>query len=399
MKKRNRKIIFAALVMAAALAFAGCGKSGGTKEDDLQGAQASETDDAEGGTGGAETGDAEGGTGGAETGDAEDGTGGTESGASDPEGLTEAEALREQMGFYVDGKTLYDANGNPFVMRGINHGHAWFSNQLGTALKAIDETGANTVRIVLSDGDDGAAKTEADSVSDIIAICRNLGMIVVLEVHDATGDNDLESMLNAARYFVDIKDVLIGQEDYVIINIANEWGGDWDSDRWYEGYAQAIPMLREAGLAHTIMVDACGWGQYGKCIDDHGADVLACDVLGNTMFSVHMYGTAGGSEQKIDENMGYALDRNLCLVIGEFGYNHSDGDVKEDYIMARCEELSVGYLAWSWKGNGGGVEYLDLAVDWRGNKLSEDWGEVVVNGPNGIRGTSVPCTVFDAGGQ
>lgn len=302
-------------------------------------------------------------------------------------------ALKEQMGFRVDGRTLLDANGNPFIMRGVNHAHTWFASELGTALKAIQETGSNAVRIVLSDGAQWT-KTEAQTVADILAICRNLGMVAILEVHDATGYNDVDSLLQAAEYFVEIKDVLIGEEDTCIINIANEWGGDWNSGRWREGYTQAVPMLREAGLAHTIMVDSCGWGQYGKCIGDYGKEVLESDVLGNTMFSVHMYGTAGGTETSIDENMGYALDQELCLVIGEFGYNHSDGDVLEDYIMQRCVELGVGYLAWSWKGNGGGVEYLDLALDWNGARLSEDWGEIVVNGPNGIRETAVPCTVF-----
>lgn len=314
---------------------------------------------------------------------------------AEAEGGTQADvsALREQMGFHVNGQTLLDANGNPFVMRGVNHAHTWFADKLGTALKAIQETGSNAVRIVLSDGGQWT-KTDAQSVADILAICKNLGMVAIFEVHDATGYNDVDSLLQAAEYFVEIKDVLIGEEDYCIINIANEWGGDWNGARWCEGYSKAIPMLREAGLAHTIMVDACGWGQYGKCIGDYGREVFDADVLGNTMFSVHMYGTAGGTEQSIDENMGYALDQDLCLVIGEFGYNHSDGDVQEDYIMARCVERNVGYLAWSWKGNGGGVEYLDLSEDWSGNTLSEDWGEVVINGENGIRETAVPCTVF-----
>ncbi len=423
MKKKRCGAAFAAALLAFALLLSGCG--GGKKGEeagrpdgqesvqDTDGSAGDGQDEAESAGDGQDetgsTGDGQDETGSAgdgqdetgSTGDGQDETGSAGDGQDEagsagdaPESGTDVEALKERMGFTVEGSTLLDANGNPFVMRGINHAHTWFADQLGKALKAISETGSNTVRIVLSDGGQWT-RTDADTVADIIAICKNLGMIAVLEVHDATGKNDVDSLLTAAEYFTEIKDALIGQEAYVIINIANEWGGDWNSERWYEGYSQAIPMLREAGLAHTIMVDSCGWGQYGACIGDYGEELLACDVLGNTMFSVHMYGTAGGTEQTIDENMGYALDKNLCLVIGEFGYNHSDGDVQEDYIMARCEERSVGYLAWSWKGNGGGVEYLDLALDWGGNTLSADWGEVVVNGENGIRATAVPCTVFE----
>ncbi|MCM1103567.1 MAG: glycoside hydrolase family 5 protein [Clostridium sp.] len=406
MKKRTWGSLLGVLLLTVSLVCTACGGNAGGNED----SNAARTEEQENGGEVLDGSDGAGGTAG-DTGSADDGitgigadeaagaAGGTNATdeaageAGNPDGAVDVSALQAQMGFRVDGRTLLDANGNPFVMRGVNHAHTWFADQLGTALKAIQGTGSNAVRIVLSDGAQWT-KTDAQTVANILAICKNLGMVAIFEVHDATGYNDVDSLLQAAEYFVEIKDVLIGEEEYCIINIANEWGGDWNSTRWCEGYTQAIPMLREAGLAHTIMVDACGWGQYGKCIGDHGREVLESDILGNTMFSVHMYGTAGGTEESIDENMGYALDQDLCLVIGEFGYNHSDGDVQEDYIMARCVELNVGYLAWSWKGNGGGVEYLDLADDWNGNSLSEDWGEVAVNGPNGIRETAVPCTVF-----
>ncbi len=407
MKKRTWRAVFAVLVCAVMLM---CGACGGDAQDSKKQGDAAEEvtntpdDGNNADSSGADSGEDIVGGGSDEGGDIADGSG-TDAGentANDgsPEGndSTDITALKEQMGFHVEGRALLDANGNPFVMRGVNHAHTWFADELGTALKAIQETGSNAVRIVLSDGGQWT-KTDAQAVADILAICKNLGMVAILEVHDATGYNDVDSLLQAAEYFVEIKDVLIGTEDTCIINIANEWGGDWNSGRWREGYTQAIPMLREAGLAHTIMVDSCGWGQYGKCIGDYGREVFEADVLGNTMFSVHMYGTAGGTEKSIDDNIGYALDQDLCLVIGEFGYNHSDGDVLEDYIMARCVELEVGYLAWSWKGNGGGVEYLDLALDWNGARLSEDWGEIVINGPNGIRETAEPCTVFTAADQ
>ena len=63
--------------------------------------------------------------------------------------------------------------------------------------------------------------------------------------------------------------------------------------------------------------------------------------------------------------------------------------------MQYCSENGLGYLGWSWKGNGGGVEYLDIAKDWSGNELSEDWGEILVNGDNGIKKNSKLCTVFE----
>ncbi|GIO92202.1 hypothetical protein J31TS3_34290 [Paenibacillus lactis] len=46
-------------------------------------------------------------------------------------------------GFYVSGTTLYDSTGKAFVMRGVNHAHTWYKNDLHTAIPAIAITGAN----------------------------------------------------------------------------------------------------------------------------------------------------------------------------------------------------------------------------------------------------------------
>jgi mannan endo-1,4-beta-mannosidase len=297
-------------------------------------------------------------------------------------------------GFTVDGTKLYDANGNEFIMRGVNQSYTWFKSFNNIALEAIAATGANTVRLVLSDGQ----KYQEDYllyVKNLIEDCKNLKMIAILEVHDATGSNSVEDLNQAVDYWIRVKDALIGNEAYVIVNIANEWYGNWGGQEWADAYCAAIPKLREAGIENTILVDSAGWGQYAKSIHDFGTQVFEADPLANTMFAIHMYGSAGKNAAIIKSNIDGVRDLNLCVTIGEFGYKHSDGDVDEAYIMSYCQEIGVGYLGWSWKGNGGGVEYLDIATEWDGSKLSSDWGENLINGENGIRETSKICSVFE----
>lgn len=297
-------------------------------------------------------------------------------------------------GFKVDGTKLLDAKGNEFVMRGVNHAHVWFRSQLDAALDGIAATGANCVRIVLADGDQWD-RIPADELETVIQKCTDRKMIVIAEVHDGTGKNKQSFLDNAVDYWIEVKDVMNAHTDTVILNIANEWLGNRNVDSWKNGYTSAIPKLREAGIKNTIMVDSAGWGQYGEIVGKAGKEVFDSDPDKNTMFSVHMYGTAGKNEQTITTNIKSATDKNLCMVVGEFGYNHSDGDVDEAFIMKYCVENSIGYIGWSWKGNGGGVEYLDIAKDWSGNTLSADWGEVLVNGENGIKKTAKICSVFE----
>ncbi|MGN0378099.1 MAG: glycoside hydrolase family 5 protein [Butyrivibrio sp.] len=297
-------------------------------------------------------------------------------------------------GFHVDGTKLLDANGNEFVMRGINEAHSWYTMQDEMSIDAIAATGANCIRVVCGDGDQ-YNKDSADTLKSLITACKNNKLIVILEVHDATGKDDLQAIRNATNYWIQVKDALIGNEDCVILNIANEWVGKWDSKLWRDGYVEAIPKLREAGIRNTIMVDAAGWGQCAKSIKETGADIIASDPDNNTMFSIHMYGTAGKDAVTIKTGLSYATNQNFCVCVGEFGYTHTDGDVNEDYIMQYCTENNIGYLGWSWKGNSGGVEYLDIALEWDGSELSPEWGEKLINGQYGIKATSQICTIYE----
>ena len=62
------------------------------------------------------------------------------------ETTSEAEP-EDKGGFKVEGTKLLDANGNEFVMRGINEAHSWYKDQDGVSLKAISEAGcAHSVR-------------------------------------------------------------------------------------------------------------------------------------------------------------------------------------------------------------------------------------------------------------
>lgn len=303
-----------------------------------------------------------------------------------------AYAASSKGGFKVEGTKLYDANGKEFIMRGINHAHAWYKGNEETAISAIAKTGANTVRIAVGDGDQWGYD-DINTLKNLISLCEKNKLVAVVEVHDATGSDDISKLNNAVDYWVKMKDALIGKEDTVILNIANEWFGTWDGKKWAEGYKQAIPKLRKAGIKNTIMVDCAGWGQYPKSIHDYGREVFNADSEKNTMFSIHMYEYAGGDANTIKNNIDGVLNQGLALSIGEFGIKHTNGDVDEKTIMDYCEEKSVGYIGWSWYGNGDEWKYLDIANDWSGNSFSE-WGDVLLNCKAGIKNTSKICSVY-----
>ncbi|WDG32897.1 cellulase family glycosylhydrolase [Streptomyces sp. CA-278952] len=301
-------------------------------------------------------------------------------------------------GLHVSDGRLLEANGNDFVMRGVNHAHTWYPGET-QSLADIKAFGANTVRVVLSDGHRWT-RNGPDEVAGIIDDCKTNRLICVLEVHDTTGygeDAAAGTLDHAADYWISLKDVLAGEEDYVIINIGNEPWGNTDPAGWTAPTTAAVQKLRGAGFAHTIMVDAPNWGQDWQGVMRANAQaVYDADTTGNLIFSIHMY-SVYSTPQAITDYLQAFVDAGLPLLIGEFGGPADQwGDPDEDTMMATAEALDLGYLAWSWSGNTDPI--LDLAIDFDPSRLSS-WGERVLHGTNGIAQTSREATVFGGGGN
>ncbi|TNH29566.1 glycoside hydrolase family 5 protein, partial [Micromonospora orduensis] len=308
--------------------------------------------------------------------------------------LAFGQPARAAAGFTVANGKLYDANGTEFIMRGVNHAHTWYPQQT-SSFADVKALGANTVRVVLSSGDRWTRNTNAD-VANVISLCKANRLICVLEVHDTTGYGEQSGAITLARavdYWISLADVLAGQEKYVIVNIGNEPYGNQNYGSWATDNAAAIKRLRAAGLTHTIMVDAPNWGQdWSFTMRDNAASVFAADPARNTVFSIHMYGVFDTAAE-ISDYLGRFRAAGLPIVVGEFGFNHSDGDPDEDTILAYSQANGIGWLGWSWSGNGGGVEYLDLATSFNPANLTT-WGQRLFNGANGIRQTAREASVF-----
>lgn len=288
---------------------------------------------------------------------------------------------------YVDGTVLRDGKGNPFVMRGVNLAHAWYTDKTKTSIDAVSKLGANTVRVVLADGTQWT-KTTREEVENIIKWTREKGLVCVLEVHDHTGFDEPSRLQNAVNYWEDMVDLLNANKDYVIVNVANEWLGTWGKgDVWTSTYTKAVKELRDAGLENVIMVDAAGYGQETSTLINNCQTVKAADPTGNIMFSIHMYSVAGKDADTVKSSIDSMLGKGVCTCIGEFGDYQNGADVDEETIINYSEEKKMGTIAWSWKGNGGQDMSLDMSNDWEGNDLTQ-WGKYAFNSTNGIHNTS-----------
>lgn len=292
-------------------------------------------------------------------------------------------------GFTVSGRDIIDPSGKVFMMRGINHGHAWFKDDIESAIASIAETGANIIRIVLANGKKWA-KDEPESVRKMISLCESHKLIVMFDVHDATGSDNLQDLKDAIAYWKELKDIIVGKEDQVIINIANEWYGSWDSSGWAEGNKYAVQELRNFGFEHLIVVDAAGYGQYPQSIFEKGNEVFQADRLARTVLSIHMYEYAGGDSANIKSNIDKSLQMSFPVILGEFGDRlPQEKPTDVSTILSYAQEKKMGWIAWSWYGNSGTDVALDMTNGPSGGYTLTAFGDQVVNQANGIRQTSV----------
>jgi mannan endo-1,4-beta-mannosidase len=305
-------------------------------------------------------------------------------------------------GFYVSEAKLYDNHCNEFIPRGVNDPYVWFASGAESRYADIASVNANAVRIVLATGSQWT-RVSGSELSNVLNWTKANQLVAILEVHDSTGWPDSSPAVHpddAVAYWTssDILDAIRGNEAYAIINIANEAFGNDSTEQWEPFYRGAVATLRDAGIHHTLMIDAPNWGQdWSNTMRDGNGPVAIFDADpdNNVVFSIHMYDVYGDADT-VWTYFTNSLEKGVPLVVGEFAADHGpDAPVDEGAIMDYATQLGIGYLGWSWSGNNEDLSSLDVTAQFDVNNLTP-WGEVLVNGANGLRDTAKPCTCFAA---
>ncbi len=316
-------------------------------------------------------------------------------------------------GFYVVGSNIYDANGNQFVIRGINQTEAWGDPTTNfAALSEFPKTQANAVRVIFTPGLGDNSPSEHQQVAQQLI---SEGIVPIVEDNGAASRPSVGALNAVVNRWLDPANVawLKQDEKYVILDIAGEWGQPGPT--WAQGYESAIARLRAAGINCLLMIVAPGGGSNVDSILTWGQQILNSDPQHNVVFSIHMYaawtteqnanlvGTVNGrltydtltELQKVE-----AAD--LPLVIGEFS---SDSSGSVNYSTQRAmqiyQSLDLGWIAWSWNGNTDDPAQDMVATP--GYQYNSDadltpFGNLIVKDPNyGLKATSLRASIFPPG--
>jgi len=274
-------------------------------------------------------------------------------------------------GFRVEGRFLYDNQGEKVIPYGINKMCTWTDKDGDPAFKEIAKTGANIVRITWSITD------TAKDLDVVLANCRKEHMIPVIEVHDATGR--WQDLPKCVDYWVqdDVAEVLKAHQDYLILNIGNEVGDGSVTNAMFEkGYSEAIDRIREAGIHVPLMIDGSSYGQDINILQACGPALIEHDPDHNILLSVHMWWPKmyGHNAQEVVDELNECVDMDLPIIVGEFGHEweqNENGKIPYKTIMEQCAKLQIGYIIWSWGPGNNPQEWLDMTADGTHDTLND----------------------------
>ena len=312
-------------------------------------------------------------------------------------------AYNQSRGFFTLNGKIYDANGNEFIARGVNNRHVWFDSWGETpALEALDniaDFGFNSVRIVWEVDHKDGSLTDDDLLERIIKRTIEHKMVPMVELHDFTGRNDTDDLLNrGVKWWTDRADMWQKYEESLIINIANEFG-DWHFAQGFSRrefpkvYKEAITRIRNAGINNTLVIDPFSYGKDYSLVVKYGQAIYNHDPQKNVVFSIHFYCGQGTDKKQIARAFDSIQRKGLPMIVAEFSDTHSPcGEVEDEFIRAEAEAHDVGYYAWAWDD-----QEWKIGTHWEADSAEEltPWGYDLIFGPNGINATSRPASIFE----
>lgn len=326
----------------------------------------------------------------------------------------------------VNGRFLYDANGQKIVLVGANLPilDDW---DFPTSDKFLEyeKTGANVVRISWY-MDYGQPTRPAYSLTDLdnfLTKCKTNKIIPVIDIHDYTCGSDI-SVLNSQiiPWWISapVLAIINKHKKYLIINLANElgvyrWAGGGNEAtallNFKNAYKTAITTIRNAGIDVPIMIDAPDCGTTISAFNLIGTELVAHDPKNNLLLSAHAYWADYDGRPEISP----AIANNLPIVFGEvankqdeyingatsYCYYDIDGTTANHVaatgftyqnLMNTCQTNEIGTMVYAWNKDNCSSRQMSSTGNYI--NLTTFGNDIVNNATYGIKNKAVRSNAF-----
>lgn len=314
-------------------------------------------------------------------------------------------------GWSINGKQIIDPKGNPFIFRGVTINHLAAPERTVQAIKDAASLGANSVQVeIAANFYNSAPLTTGQQLTEIIQACKTNKVICVLEPNDVAGypsaaGSMSPSVISSYWSFGDIRQAILGQQDYVVIGIGNQALGPVPTAEYINRMSTYVGEFKANLPGFLLLIDGSNWGQDTDKAMQKFAEQnnLPGGFSNNLVYSVDLYDAYLTAEKARDYISGFSAI-NAPLVIGglaptPYYHPHNIGprpavvyDLPEDVVMYYADQYGVGYFGWSWSGNQNTA--LDIVSNWNVNSLT-NWGNFLFNSVNGIKKSAKTASIFN----
>ncbi|MBP3596144.1 MAG: glycoside hydrolase family 5 protein [Clostridia bacterium] len=246
----------------------------------------------------------------------------------------------------VDSSKIVTETGEPILLKGISsHGLEWYSDLLTeNAFKYLrKEFDINTFRIAIYPNENlEEIKLKLYPVVDKLI---ELDLYVILDWHTLEEHDPNVFIEDSKNFFAEVskKYSEVPNVLYEICNEPNSNPVTWNE--YIKPYAEKIiPIIRENSLKSIVIV---GTPDYCKKVNKAADNPLDYE---NIVYSAHFY--AGSHGKVVKDNIEYALEKGIPVLVTEWGTTDATGDGKiyEDaskHWIEFLEEKNIGYINWS----------------------------------------------------
>jgi len=286
-----------------------------------------------------------------------------------PSGRVARPSYSTGSGFFVLNGQLYDPNGNPFRIRGVNMVHFDVNTTQGMANAHINAVRYGMFHINTAPTTPDAATYENGALTQHIAygqfaIMANFYTTPADGNLETTGTTDATQLADIVTWWVNNEATFAPIMNQMGLEIANEWG-QANSTAWRDAYISAIPRLRAAGYTCPIVIDSGGWGQDPYDFLNYAPAVFNSDPEKNVIFALHIYGAYYDSVTGVAQTYNNQHDLQpitdslkalgLPIIYEEFGPGRNVGPspslVTPARIIQAAEGAGFGWMPWGWDDN------------------------------------------------
>ncbi|MFV8752901.1 glycoside hydrolase family 5 protein [Nannocystaceae bacterium ST9] len=296
-------------------------------------------------------------------------------------------------GYYVQGNSIYTANDQVHVFRGVDRPSLeWDSEGDGVSqadIELIAGWNANVVRIALNQGFwlEGSVvhdPTYRQRIDQVIEWSKAAGMDVIVDLHwsdrgdlaQVPGQQRMADQ-NSRAFWQSVAD-RYKDDGRVLFELYNEphdvawsvWLGGGESGDGFQvvGMQELYDTVRGAGADNLVLIGGLRYAYDLSGVPDHRVEGY------NIVYTSHPYDFADKQPAAWDVDWGFLAESDPIFVT-EFGSFDCDSGYAQQ-VLDYAEPRGLSWSAWAWYP--GGCDFPSLIEDWSGTPSAV--GQIIKTG-------------------